>query len=102
MPRPHTRRPAPTKSGKRTPSTGPKNGQRGGGERLTPDAPHNGVRHPPQGRPPATSSAQRRVARALAVEPVIGPHANRNRARETRATGPGRPPQGRAPGTGSA
>ena len=29
----------------------PEDGRPGGGERLTPDAPHNGGRHPPEGRP---------------------------------------------------
>ena len=65
MPRPHTRRPAPTKSWKRTPSTGTKNGQRGEGECLTPEAPHNSLRHPPQGRPPATSTARNAGSQGL-------------------------------------
>ena len=39
-------------------------------------------------------SAQRRHARAHALGPVLGPHANTIRARETRATEPGCPPRG--------
>ena len=33
-------------------------GRQGEGQRLTPDAPHNGSRPPPRGRPPATSAAR--------------------------------------------
>ena len=56
---PHTRRPAPTTRGLRTPTARPLGGQSGEGERLTPDAPRNSRRHPPRGRPaaiPTTSS----------------------------------------------
>ena len=35
----------------------PEDGQPGEGQRLTPDAPHNGGRHPPWGRPSATPTA---------------------------------------------
>ena len=35
----------------------PKDGRPGEGQRLTPDAPHNGGRHPPRGRPSATPTA---------------------------------------------
>ena len=44
----------PTARGERAPAARPKGGQPGEGERLTPDAPHNGGRHPPWGRPTAT------------------------------------------------
>ena len=46
-------------------------------------------------------SAQRRLARARAVGPVLGPHAHTNRSRETRVAGP-RPPTPRdgRPGEG--
>ena len=54
---PHTHTPAPTARGWRTPTARPMGGQSGEGERLTPDAPHNGGRHPPRGRPSATSTA---------------------------------------------
>ena len=35
----------------------PDDGRPGEGQRLTPDAPHNGGRHPPRGRPSATPTA---------------------------------------------
>ena len=35
----------------------PEDGWLGEGQRLTPDAPHNGGRHPPRGRPPASPTA---------------------------------------------
>ena len=35
----------------------PEDGPSGEGERLTSDAPHNGKRHPPRGRPSATATA---------------------------------------------
>ena len=54
---PHTHTPAPTARGWRTPTARPVGGQSGKGQRLTSDAPHNGGRHPPRGRPPATPTA---------------------------------------------
>ena len=39
--------PAPRENGQRGPATRPKDGQPGEGDRLTPDAPPNGARHPP-------------------------------------------------------
>ena len=54
---PHTRTPAPRGRGWRTPTARPVGGQSGEGQRLTSDAPHNGGRHPPQGRPSATPTA---------------------------------------------
>ena len=54
---PHTQTPAPTARGWRTPTARPMGGQSREGQRLTPDAPHNGGRHPPRGRPSATPTA---------------------------------------------
>ena len=54
---PHTHTPAPTARGWRTPTARSMGGQSGKGQRLTPDAPHNGGRHPPRGRPSATPTA---------------------------------------------
>ena len=54
---PHTHTPAPTARGWRTPTARPAGGQSGEGQRLTSDAPHNGGRHPPRGRPSATPTA---------------------------------------------
>ena len=46
-----------TKGTWRTPTARPAGGQSGEGQRLTSDAPHNGGRHPPRGRPSATPTA---------------------------------------------
>ena len=54
---PHTHTPAPTARGWRTPTARPEGGQSGEGQRLTSDAPHNGGRHPPRGRPSAALTA---------------------------------------------
>ena len=54
---PHSHTPAPTARGWRTPTARPVGGQSGEGQRLPSDAPHNGGRHPPQGRPSATPTA---------------------------------------------
>ena len=54
---PHTDTPAPTARGWRTLTARPVGGQSGEGQRLTSDAPHNGGRHPPRGRPSATPTA---------------------------------------------
>ena len=53
-PHPHT---LPTARGWRTPTARPMGRQSGEGQRLTPDAPHNGGRHPPRGRPLTTATA---------------------------------------------
>ena len=54
---PQTHTPTPTARRWRTPTARPVGGQSGEGERLTSEAPHNGGRHPPPGRPSATSTA---------------------------------------------
>ena len=54
---PNTHTPAPTARGRRTPTARPAGGQSGEGRHLASDAPHNGGRHPPRGRPPATPTA---------------------------------------------
>ena len=58
---PHTRTPAPTTRGSRTPATRPVGGQSGEGERMTPDAPRNGRRQPPRGRSAATPATPSQV-----------------------------------------
>ena len=55
---PHTRTPAPTT---RTPTACPVDGQSGEEERMTPDAPRNGRRHPPRGRPAAAPTTRSQV-----------------------------------------
>ena len=54
---PHIHTPAPTARGWRTPTARPLGGRSREGQRLTSDAPHNGGRHPPRGRPSATPTA---------------------------------------------
>ena len=54
---PHTRTPAPTARGWRTPTARPGSGQSREGGGLTSDAPRNGDRHPPRGRLSATLTA---------------------------------------------
>ena len=91
---PHTHTPAPTARGWRTPTARPVGGQSGEGKRLTSDAPHNGGRRPPRGRPSATPTAsnaspQGRTLRGRCWVPTpartaSGTHGSRN---------PGCPPQ---------
>ena len=80
----------------------PEDGRPGGGQRLTPDAPHSGGRPPSPGTPFChPHSEQRRPARAHAVEPVLGPHARTDRTRDTRVAEPRLPaPEGGRPGEG--
>ena len=54
---PHTHTPAPTARGWRTPTARPVGGQSREGQSLTSDAPNNGGRHPPRGRPSAGPTA---------------------------------------------
>ena len=54
---PHTRTPAPTARGQRTPTARPEGGRLEEGERLNSDAPQNGERHPPRRHPSATPTA---------------------------------------------
>ena len=55
---PHSSTFATTARGWRTPTARSEGGPSGAGERLTSDAPHNGERHPPRGRPSATPTAR--------------------------------------------
>ena len=77
---PHTPTPAPTARGWRTSTARPVGGQSGEGQRLTSDAPHNGRRHPPRGRPSATPTASnagphRRAPRGRCWVPTPAPTA---------------------------
>ena len=63
---PHTPTTAPRARGQRAPAARPEGGQPREGERLTPDAPHNGGRHPPRGRPTATPTARNAGAQGRA------------------------------------
>ena len=91
---PHTHIAASRARGWRTPTARTVGGQSGEGERLTSDAPHNGGRHPPRGRPSGTPTAsnagtQGRTLWGRCWVPTPAPtapgtHGSRN---------PGRPPQ---------
>ena len=77
---PHTHTPAPTARGWRTPTARPVGGQSGEGQRLASDAPHNGGRHTPRGRPSATPTAsnagpQGRTLLGLCWVPTPAPNA---------------------------
>ena len=86
---PHSRTPTPTARGWRTPTARPEGVQPGEEERLNSDAPHNGGGYPPPGTPfRHPHSAQRRLARAHPVGPVLCLHAHTNRSRDTRAAAP--------------
>ena len=52
----------------------PKNGQPGEGQRLTPDAPHNGGRPPPRGQPPTTSVGRNPEKSMQAKGTKLGSH----------------------------
>ena len=71
---PHTRIPAPTASGQRTPAICPQDGQREEGERLTPEAPHNGERYHPRGQSSPNPAARDTTQGTRAKGPVPGVH----------------------------
>ena len=94
---PHTHTPTPTARGWRTPTARPVGGQSEEGQRLTSDAPHNGGRDPPRGRPSATPTAsnagpQGRTlwGRCWVPAPALtapGTHGSRNQDRPLQRTG---------------
>ena len=98
----HTRTPAPTTRGSRTPTARPVGGQSGEGERMTPDAPRNGRRHPPQGRPPATPTTPSQVGgnRDRTAPPPKHPRRSKGPGQDTRrgTDHVERPYQGPVPG----
>ena len=125
---PHTRTPAPAARAYRTPTARPQDGRPGQGERLNSDAPHNGARQPPRGRPPATPTvrndgSQEGTLRGSCWVPTLTPTApgnygSRNPGCSLQGTGgrgrdsarhqtplttvEGRPPPGRPPATPAA
>ena len=84
---PKTRTPALKASGQQTPSACPKDRQPREDECLTPDAPQDGARHPPRGRPPATCTARNPGSeeRTHAVGLVLGSHTRSTQAQKTQA-----------------
>ena len=80
----------------------PEDGRPGEGQRLTPDAPHNGGRPPPPGtapQPPPRHTAP--TGHAGEGNSVGHPHPH-TRAHSTWVAGPNGPPSGRAVGGGTA
>ena len=80
----------------------PEDGRPGEGQRLTPDAPHNGGRTPPLGTspppPPQHAAPTGRAGRGDSVRPPC-PH---TRPHSTWVADPNSPPSGRAVGGGTA
>ena len=97
---PHTRTPAPTACGWRTPKARPLGGQWGEGERLTSDAPHNGGMPPPPGDaippPPQQATPARKGAHCGAG--VGSPRPHRPHPGHTDRGTPAARPRGRAAG----
>ena len=87
---PHTRTPAPTTRGSRTPTARPVGGQSGEGGRLTPNAPRNSRRHPPRGRPTATPTTPSQVGgnQDRTPPPPSTPHGARDQAGHAEGHGP--------------
>ena len=82
--------------------TAPEDGRPGEGQRLTPDAPHNGGRPPPPGTaPPPAPRHAAPTAHAGQGDSVGPPHPN-TRAHSTWVADPNSPPSGRAVGGGTA
>ena len=79
----------------------PEDGRPGEGQRLTPDAPHNGCRPPPPGTAPHHPRGTRPPQGMRATGPVEGPH-TRTPAHSTWVADPDNPPRGRAAGEGEA
>ena len=80
----------------------PEDGRPGEGQRLTPDAPHNGGRPPPPGRaPPPAPRHAAPTGHAGQGDPVGPPHPH-SRTHSTWVADPNSPPSGRAVGGGGA
>ena len=80
----------------------PEDGRPGEGQRLTPDAPHNGGRPPSPGDGPPTTPAARALAGHASQGDSVGPLHPHSRAHSTWVADPNRPPSGRAVGGGTA
>ena len=78
---PHTRTPAPTTRGSRAPAAHPVGGQSGEGERMTPDAPRNGRRHPPGDALPPSPQPQAKWG-GTGTGPPPPKHARRSKGPE--------------------
>ena len=99
VPRPH--RPHPGHTGRGTPAARPRGRAAGGGQRLTPDAPHNGGGPPPPGTAPHHCRGTQPPQGMQAKGTVLGPHTH-TPAPAAGVTDPNNPPSGRAVGGGGA
>ena len=80
----------------------PEDGRPGEGQRLTPDAPHNGGRPPPPGDGPPPSPRQAAPTGHAGQGDSVGPPHPHTRAHSTWVADPDSPPSGRAVGGGTA
>ena len=100
---PLTHTPAPTARGWRTPTAHQAGGQSGEGQRLTSDAPHNGGRQPPWGRPSATPTASNACPRGRTLSGWCWiPNLHRPHPGHTGRGTLAAPPRGQAAGGGTA
>ena len=80
----------------------PEGGRPGEGQRLTPDAPHNGGRRPPPGTAPHNPRGTQPPQGMQAKGDSVGPPHPHTRAHSTWVADPNSPPSGRAVGGGTA
>ena len=80
----------------------PRDGRPGGGQRLTPDAPHNGGKPSTQGWPPASWAALSPPAGRASQRDSARPPRPHTRAHSRWVADPNSPPRGRAAGGGRA
>ena len=80
----------------------PEDGRPGEGQRLTPDAPHNGGRPTPSGTPPPPPPRHAAPTGHASHRDSVGPPHPHTRARSTWVADPNSPPSGRAVGGGTA
>ena len=99
MPGPHTRTPVPTARGWWTPTARPEGGRPGEGQRLAPDAPHNGGGPPPRGRPPPPPQSAAPTGRTSRADSAGPPHPH-TRAHSKSGDGPTACPEGGQSGEG--
>ena len=80
----------------------PEDGRPGEGQRLTPDAPHNGGRPPPPGTAPPPPPRHAAPTGHAGQGDSVGPPQPHTRAHSTWVADPNSPPSGRAVGGGTA
>ena len=100
---PHARTdPHPGHTGRGTPAARSSDGRPGEGQRLTPDAPHNGGRPPPPGDGPPPPPRHAAPTGHAGQGDSVGPPHPHTRAHSTWVADPNSPPSGRAVGGGTA